>query len=122
EGQRAASQALREGFAFDVFHDEIVGAVFVADVIEDADVGMIQRGDGFCFAVESLARLGLSCGMVGQNFYGDNAVEASVAGAIDFAHAAAAKNGKDLVWAQTLSGSNRHSSPLRKGSLSAAPT
>lgn len=45
EGQRAFRR-----FAFDVLHDEVVRA----DVMEGADVGMIERGDGLRFELETL--------------------------------------------------------------------
>src|SRR5215469_11226050 len=62
------------------FHHEIVGA----DVIELADAGMVERGDGACFALESLSKAGAG------NLDGDIAAEPSVAGAVDLAHATVA--------------------------------
>jgi hypothetical protein len=39
-----------------------------------------QAGDGLCFALESLAQLEAICEMRWQNFYGDDAIKACVAG------------------------------------------
>ena len=73
--------------AFDVFHHQVIGA----DVVDLADVGMVERGDGFGFALEAFGELG------GGDFDGDVAVEAGVVGAVDFAHAAGADGGLDFV-------------------------
>ena len=78
--QRTFQQPLRERLAFEIFHHQIIGSVLVADVVEGADVGMIQAGNGFCFALESLAQFGAVREMIGQNFDGDDAIEAGVAG------------------------------------------
>ena len=55
---------------------------------------MVQRGDGAGFAVEAFCEL-LLC-----HFDGDDAVEAGVAGAVDFAHSAGADEGEDFVGAE----------------------
>jgi hypothetical protein len=62
--------------AFEVFHHQIVWAV----VVKRADVGMIERGYGAGFAIESLTE---SCG---GSFDGDRAVEPRVADLPHFAH------------------------------------
>lgn len=82
----------------DHFHDEVVGA----DIVERADVGVIEGGDGSGFAFEALAEIGLG------ELDGDFAVEACVAGFVDNAHAAFADGGEDLVGADLVSGSEWH--------------
>ena len=66
------------GVAFDVLHHQIVGA----DVVDLADVGMIQRGDSLGFALEAFGKLR------GRDFDGDVAIQARIVGAIHLAHAA----------------------------------
>ena len=39
--------------ALDVLHDQVIRA----DIVERADVGMIQRGDGAGFALEAIGKL-----------------------------------------------------------------
>jgi hypothetical protein len=70
-----------------------------ADIVERADVGMIEAGDGFGFALEAGFQGGVVGEVGGEDFDGDFAAEAGVAGAIDFAHAACADGGKDFVGA-----------------------
>jgi len=43
-----------QGRTFHQLHDEIIRP----DVVERADVRMIQRGDGACLALEAVAKLG----------------------------------------------------------------
>ncbi len=90
-------QALRERLAFDVLHHQKIGAVLVADVVERADVRMIQAGDGLCFALEALAQFGAIGEMSGQNFDRDDAVEARVAGFVHLAHSARTDGGENFV-------------------------
>ena len=52
--QRAAGKAVGNRFAFQQLHHEVVAAVLLADVIERADMRMIQTRDGPGFALEPL--------------------------------------------------------------------
>ena len=61
--QRTFQQPLRERLAFEILHHQKINSVLMADVVERADVRMIQAGDGFCFAVESLTQFGTICKM-----------------------------------------------------------
>jgi len=42
-GQRAAGDATLQSFAFQIFHGDEGHAVLFADVVDGADVGMVQR-------------------------------------------------------------------------------
>ncbi len=74
-----------------IFHDQIVRA----DIVELADVGVVEGGDDSRFALEAF----------GEVFFGDfdgyDAVEARVAGFVDFAHASGAERSQDFVGAET---------------------
>ena len=69
----------------------------MSDVVEDADVRMIQTGDGFCFTLEPLFHFRAISKMRRQNFDGDNAVKASIAGAVYLAHSTRTDGGEDFV-------------------------
>ena len=69
----------------------------LVDVVDGADVGMIQRGGRPRLALEALERTGLHGHVVGQELEGDRAIEARVFGLVDHAHAAAAEEFGDLV-------------------------
>ena len=85
--ERALLQALGQRLAFEVLHDQERHAVLLAHVVERADVGMAQAGDGPRLALEALEparRLGRGGG---QDLEGDGAVEPRVPGAVGLAHA-----------------------------------
>ena len=89
DGQRSF-----EGDALDVLHDEVIGA----DVVELADVGVIEGGDGAGFAIEAFGEL------VFGDFEGDDAVEAGIAGFPDFSHASGAERVEDLEGSEAFAG------------------
>ena len=45
--------------AFEIFHDDKVPLVFLADIVDRDDVGMGERARGFGFAVKPLDALAL---------------------------------------------------------------
>ena len=95
--QRTFQQPLRQRLAFEIFHHQEINAVLLADVVERADVRMIQAGDGLRFALEPLAQFGTICKMRRQNLDGDNSIEAGIAGFVDLAHATRTDSGEDFV-------------------------
>ena len=80
----------------------------LADVVEMADVGVIQRRDGTSFSLEAGVSFGFFGKMFGEDFDGDGAVKASVARGVDFAHAPCAEAGLNFVWAEFAAGSEGH--------------
>jgi hypothetical protein len=55
-------------FSFEILHHEEVGVVLLTDVVERADVRMIQARDGARLALEPLAELAISCEVIGEDF------------------------------------------------------
>ena len=88
---RAPLDALGQRFALHQFHDEVVRA----DIVQRADIGMIQRGDRAGFALEAVAE------SLGGDFYGHFTMESGIGRAIDLAHATGADRRKDLVGTET---------------------
>ena len=54
EGEWASSQAVGERFSFDILHHQVVNSILLANVVQNANVWVIQAGNGFCFAFKSL--------------------------------------------------------------------
>ena len=79
---------------FDIFHDEVVGA----NVVEVADIGVVQCGDGACLAAEALAERFFG------NFDCDVAPQPRVARPVHLAHSAGANEREDLVRAEPRAG------------------
>src|SRR5712692_2198803 len=80
-----------ERLAFHEFHGNEVLAVLLADIVNRADVGMIERGGGFGFAAEALECGGALRGFRRKKLQRDEALEAGVFGFVDDAHATAAQ-------------------------------
>ena len=77
------------GFAFDELHDE--GAVF--DAVDGGDVGVVERGQDFGFALEAGHALGVVAEGGRQDLDGDVALEFGVAAAVDLTHASFTQQG-----------------------------
>ena len=62
--QRSLLQSLLQRLAGDVLHHQVVDAVLVADIVQDADVRVVQRRNAARFALEPLAatRIGRKAG------------------------------------------------------------
>ncbi|MGC1087024.1 MAG: hypothetical protein WA894_01195, partial [Candidatus Acidiferrum sp.] len=62
-----------------------------------ADIGMVQRGGGLRFTLETRKRLTILSYFTRQEFHGDESVESEVFGFVDHTHAAVAKLLDDTV-------------------------
>jgi hypothetical protein len=63
----------------ELHHDERV-AILLADLMNRADVRMVQRGGGACFGLESFQRLRMGGHVIRQELEGDVAAETDVLG------------------------------------------
>ena len=88
--ERLAGEAVVESLTFQILHDEVVDVALRTDVIEHTDIGMLQSGNGFGFALKAGAQFRIRAEMGRKNFDGDRAFEAGIAGAIHLAHATCA--------------------------------
>ena len=102
-GKRSLRKPVGECLTVQKLHDEVghraLGsrAAVGADVVERADVRVIQSGNDACFALETLTR-GFVDGDVGpQHFDRDGPPQSSVAGPVDLAHPAAADAGFQMI-------------------------
>ena len=77
--------------ALDQLHDEEGLALVLVDVVDRADVGMVQGGGGAGLAAEPLQPLRDPGILRGQELEGDAPAQAGVLGLVDDPHAAAAR-------------------------------
>jgi hypothetical protein len=84
-GQSPPPESHRKGFAFEEFEYQIVSVLVESNVVENADMGMLERGTGPSFA----DHLGGVCygAVIMKNLYGDGATQLDVSGLVDLAHA-----------------------------------
>ena len=78
EWQGASLQPLGKRVAFDVLHNEEVDAVLISDIVERADMRVVELRDDFGFALEALLALRAFGEMLREHFDGNGALKASV--------------------------------------------
>ncbi len=115
ERQRACRKTQGERLAFEILHDQKIDAVLTPDIVERADMRVIERRNRARLALEPLARLGIARHVRRQDLDRDGAIQARVAGFVDLAHAARAKGGLNLVGAKTCSSGEAHGTSLLRG-------
>jgi hypothetical protein len=89
--------------AIEKFHGNECARIMLADVVNGADVGMIQRGSGLRFALESRQCLRVFGNFIGQKFQGDKTLEACVFRFVDHTHSAAPQFFQDAIVRNSLS-------------------
>ena len=89
--QRPLRDALLQRLAIEQFHHHELLALMIADVVERADVRVVQARDHPCFAQEALHDLAIGLGLVGQELDRHLAAEAGVFGLVHHPHAARAE-------------------------------
>ena len=108
EREGAALETPGQRLAPEQLHDQVVGTVLAADVVQRADVRMTQRGHRPRLALEALPRLGIGGDLPRQDLDGHRAIEAGIGGAVDLAHAAGPEGCVDPVGAERLTGVEGH--------------
>ena len=64
--QRALLQPLGQRVALQILHDQEVDPVLLADVMQSANVRVVQAGDGLGLALEPLLEVGVSGDVLGK--------------------------------------------------------
>jgi hypothetical protein len=95
--ERPPLDALGERLALEELHDQEVDLALPPDVVEGADVRVLERRDRLRLALEALAHLLGGREVLGQDLERDRPVEPGVLGAVDLAHPAGAERGDDFV-------------------------
>ena len=94
----AGRDQLVKRVAFDIFHDDEGRAVFIAKVVDNDNIGMLQDA-GLRLTVEALKHIGLPGKALGQGLDRNRTPNALILGKVDNSHTAAAQNARDLVLA-----------------------
>ena len=89
-----------ESLSLEQLHGDKRPAFEFSNVVNRADVGMIERGCSARFAAESLDCLRDPGNVVGEEFQRNAPAEARVLGSVNHAHPAAAKLFQDVVVGQ----------------------
>src|ERR1700676_2352492 len=86
-----------EGAAFHEFHDEEGTAALFTDVVNGADIRMIESGSGVGFTAKTLEHGWITGEIFRKEFDGNKTLQASVFGLVNNAHAATAESFQDAV-------------------------
>ena len=79
-----------------------------AHIVDGQNVGMIQPACGLRLELEAAHAVGVLGEGAGEDFDGDFAFQARVAGTIDFTHPACADERTNLIGSDVSSGCKRH--------------
>ena len=93
----AADERIGERLPLQVLHHEELHAVLRPDVVERADVRVIQGRDHAAFELEALSQPVVHVGGTAQDLDGNPTIEASIARAIDVAHTSGTEFRQDFV-------------------------
>ena len=108
ERQRPSFQPRGQRLALEMRHDQVVRAIDAANVVDAADVRMVQRGDRTRLALEASPRIGVAGDFTRKNFDGNRAIETSIVGFVDLTHAAGAQRADDFIRTEPDSGVEGH--------------
>jgi len=86
-----AGDTVLQSLALEQLHDDEGPSIVFVDVVNRADIGMIQRGGGAGFPPESLDGLGILRDFIGQKFQRHAAAEPGVFGFENYAHSTPAQ-------------------------------
>src|ERR1700693_292754 len=100
--QGAARDAVLQRFAVKTFHGDVGLPIFLANFVNGADVGMIQRGGRSRLAAKSLERLVVFSHFFGKKFQRDVPAEVSILGFVHDTHTTAAELFDDAVMGDGL--------------------
>src|SRR5437879_6342098 len=88
DGEQLCRDAMLQGSAFQKFHREKRMAAGFVNLVNGADVGMVERRSGARFSLEPFQRLAIAREIVGQKLQRDEPAKLDVFGLIHHAHSA----------------------------------
>jgi len=104
ERERTFFDPRGERLALEMRHHQVMSAIDAADVVDAADVRMVQSRDGARLALETGSQIGIAGDLGRQDLDRDRPIEPRVACAVDFTHPARADQRDDVVRAETAAG------------------
>jgi hypothetical protein len=97
EAQGPLAELRGQGMPVNELHDEVGSPIVLADIVQSADVRMIERGGGLRLTLEADSEiLALSFGGV-DDFDSDRPAKPDVASSIDLPHGAFAEQAFELI-------------------------
>jgi hypothetical protein len=106
--QRTFLQTPVQAFAFQVLHHQEAGAVLVSDIVQSANIRMIQSRNRSRLSLEPLPHLRDARTGRRQDLDRHGPGKPGVFRAVDLPHSASAQQGDHFIRAEACSGSQRH--------------
>src|SRR6185436_10073569 len=103
-----APDARLQRLPVETLHDEVIDARVVPDVVERADVRMLEVGDDPGFPLEAFPPIGIGRRIAGEDLDGDRAAETDVPSFVDLTHAPDAEEAEDLVDSEATARGKTH--------------
>ena len=100
---RTPGDQVLQRHAIQILHGDESLAVLLANFVNGADVGMVQRGSRLRLALKAAERRGILGHFIGQKLQCDKPPQPRVFGLVDHAHAAAAQLLQNAVMRNGLS-------------------
>ncbi len=100
EWHRSFDEPFGQWLTRQVLKDQIVHPVFIANIVQCANSGVVQSGNRSGFLLESLDAFAVTGHVHWQNFYGDEPIEAAIHAAIDFCHSSLSDQRQKLIAAK----------------------
>jgi hypothetical protein len=97
-------QPALDGFAIQALHHQVVDPVFTADVMQRANVRVVEFGACAGLALEPLPDVFSLGRYTREHFKSDGPVEPCVFGPVDFSHTASTQRGQDHIRAKSVTG------------------
>src|SRR5262249_22097338 len=112
-GQRSSQDALAKGLAFEQFHHNEIFAIPLSDLVNGADVRVIQSRGRPGLAAKAFERLRVGINIFGKKLEGDETAEVDVFRLVHNSHATAAKLLNDAVVGNCLADQRAKAPSLR---------
>jgi hypothetical protein len=108
EGHRAPTDEIAKRRSIDELQHQRADAVGVLQAVNRGDVGIVECGEHFRFALETRNPVRIAGKGQGQDLDRDLAFQHRVAGAIDLAHTTGAEHGFNFVGTEARTALERH--------------
>src|SRR5208283_5029202 len=95
--ERTVLDLVLQGLTIEKLHRDKCLRILLTDVVDGADVGMIEGGGGLCLPTEAAERLRIARHFVRQELQSDETVQTSVLGLVNYAHTTTTELLDDLV-------------------------
>ena len=103
-----------QGLAIQKLHNNESLTILVVNLVNDADVGVVQARCGFGLPLKAAQCLRISGYIIGKELQGNEAIESDILGLIDDAHGSATEFFKDAIVRDGLADQEQRAPPLEE--------